>query len=192
MSAPTKPPEVPLAVLHAQLNRTVLSSEDVREARGYFAALATELPEVARRGLMTAAIVAYARPFVGVRSGSAVQEATSQLKVKLQDVFTAEDIGQHHQLLALRQKVVAHTDYGVKPVRRYEGTRHQFSMDLHHFELLDQGVDPVRSARMCSKLEAHCFTQCLGLNEAIVRAVAVSNTPAAPPTIGSESSGEAP
>jgi hypothetical protein len=81
--------------------------------------------------------------------------ARSQLKVKLTAVFTHDEVAQYELLLVLRDEVIAHTDYTRKPVSRFEGTVWGFSMDVHQFELLEQGVDIGMAKRMCEKLEAY-------------------------------------
>jgi hypothetical protein len=163
------PIQTVLSQLKRQLNRVVLSSEDFQEARGYFAESGGSQHQLIQRGLLTAAIVAYVRPFVPART-EASEKMTSQLKVKLREVFTPDEITQHKSLLGLRHEVVAHTGYGLKPVSRFEGTVSHFSVDVHHFDLLEQSVDTGRAARMCEKLQAYCFQQGMALNQLIVQA----------------------
>src|SRR4051812_28275480 len=103
----------------AQLHRARLSSDDFEEASQYIARARKTRDDFLKRALLTAAIVAYARPFTP-NSGGLSRQATSQLKVNLQRLYKPDERALHERLLALRNEVVAHTDYDRKPVRRLQ------------------------------------------------------------------------
>src|SRR5688572_5238373 len=98
----------------AQLNRARLSYDDFEEASQYASKYDPAHDDVLRRSLMTAAIVAYARPFIAIR-GRSNKHATTQLSVSLPRLFTLEEQQLHEHLISLRNEVVAHTDYDRKP-----------------------------------------------------------------------------
>lgn len=107
----------------AQLHRARLSSDDFAEAADYLAVISTAADDVHRRALLTAAVVAYARPFTNNSSGVEVN-ATPQLSVRLSKLFSQQEQQLHDELLALRNEVVAHTEYKRKPVKRIQGERY--------------------------------------------------------------------
>jgi hypothetical protein len=151
----------------AQLNRARLSSDDFEEARACLEALGSCAGDVTRRALISSAIVAYARPFT-VNSGGANSESTPQLSVSLSKVLDPSELELHERLLALRNEVVAHTDFDRKPVQRLQGTATGFTMQGKLFDLLSEQIDYVTFERMCGALKSHCVTDMLNLNGKIV------------------------
>jgi hypothetical protein len=146
-----------------------LSHDDFEEALQYIAKLAGAQDDVLRRALLSAAIVAYARPFSN-NSGGATGSATSQLAVRLNKVLTAEEQRLHETLISLRNEVVAHTDFDRKPVKRLKGTHAGFTMSGKLFDLLAQPIDLSLFQAMCNGLRAHCFHSMMELNKQIVEA----------------------
>jgi hypothetical protein len=129
--------------LNAQLNRTVLSHDDIGEARQCLETLQMLDPAsdaVIRRALLTTAVVAYCRPF---SSNESHVKATSQPSVKLHQVFSAAQRELHEKLMDLRN-AVAHSDYERRPVSRVDGSITGFSYWGANFDLLQQGLDPGR------------------------------------------------
>jgi hypothetical protein len=151
----------------AQLNRTRLSSDDIEEALAYLSKVDPAQDEVVQRGLLTAAIVAYGRPFTN-NSTKPDTEATSQLSVNLKRLFTPNQLAQHEALISLRNEVVAHTEYARKPVKRLEGNQASFTMTGKVFDLLEQNIDMVLFQNMCQTLKGYCFQRLLELNQKIV------------------------
>jgi hypothetical protein len=94
--------------------------------------------------------------------------------VSLRGLFTKEEQQFHEKLLALRNEVVAHTDYDRKPVRRLQGTAAGFTMNGKLFDLLSEQLDLNLFREMCGALKGHCFTTMMELNKKIVE---IENAP---------------
>lgn len=151
----------------AQLNRARLSSDDFAEALDYLSRVSGTQDDVVRRALLTAAIVAYARPFTN-NAKSSTEDATSRLSVSPNKVFVPAELKLHERLMSLRNEVVAHTEYERKPVKRLEGTNAGFTMSGRLFDLLSEPIDTGLFSAMCETLKGHCFNTMMDLNRRIV------------------------
>jgi hypothetical protein len=155
--------------LEAQLYRARLSSDDFTEASEYLSKFSATGDDVVKRGLLTAAIVSYCRPFTK-NDGGAGGAATSQLSVNPAKLFTPGEQELHKTLLSLRREVVAHTGYDRKPVKRLKGSESGFTMSGKLFDLLSETIDLSLFATMCGALKSHCFDTMMDLNRKIVEA----------------------
>jgi hypothetical protein len=158
----------PLDKLNAQFNRVLMSHYDFNEAQEYLREL-QELPSEARvalkRALLTAAVVAYCRPFSGNDNHP---KATSHLAVKFGEWFKPAQIALHEKLLDLRGKAVAHSDYDAKPVARIGSVPIGFAYFSGYRDLLQQDLDIVEWLDMCNRLSAHCLQSASARNRDIV------------------------
>jgi hypothetical protein len=148
----------------AKLNRALISHEDIGEAQQYLRMLEqldSTSDAVMRRALLTAAVVAYSRPFRKSRGGG---KAAHYLPVDLDQWFTPAQLTMHQSVLELRDKAVAHSDYATKPASRIAGNLAGFSFLGTGFDLLQQQLDVAEWLRMCNQLVAHCFQSALGHN----------------------------
>ena len=112
-------------------------------------------------------MVAYARPFTNNSSGVEVN-ATPQLSVRLSKLFSQQEQQLHDELLALRNEVVAHTEYKRKPVKRIQGSATGFSMTVKIFDIVSVPLDMYLWSGMCGALRGHCFQAMMELNSKIV------------------------
>jgi hypothetical protein len=151
-----------------QLLRARLSSDDFKEAGQYLTVIETAEDDVVRRGLLTAAIVAYYRPFTNSDEGSA-GNATSRLSVNIEKLLNQDEQDMHAVLKALRNEVIAHTAYDRKPVERKEGLLSGVTMCGPEFDLLAEKLDLPLFQKMCRVLGGHCFSKILELNSKIVK-----------------------
>jgi hypothetical protein len=163
MSEMTKQADLPR--LNRELNRTILSHDDIGEARQYLQAfqaldLATS-DQVVLRGLLTAAVVAYGRPFSDNRPH---EQANPRPPLKLKHLFSPAQRKLHDKLINLRNEVVAHSDYERRPVTRVSAGLPGFSYWGANFDLLQQGLPIGDWLEMCNRLIAQCFTGALGAN----------------------------
>ena len=163
------PASVAVRKLNAQLSRARIAKWDFEEASSYLMALHGRRIYVIRRALMTAAIVAYCRPFTQNETDSA-SKATPQLSVSLKELFEAKELELHERLLALRHEALAHSSYARKPVGRVEGNTRGFMLSGRPFDIVSQNVDHKLLLAMCAKLELHCENKMSNLNRHIVRA----------------------
>jgi hypothetical protein len=155
---------LPVDTPEAKLNRALISHEDIGEAQQYlqvFEKLDSTSDAVMRRALLTAAVVAYSRPFTRNYGHT---RAARQLDVNLTHWFTAAQLAMHQKVLDLRDTAVAHSDYSAKPASRVTGNLAGFSFWGSRFDLLQQQLDVPEWLRMCNQLVAHCFQSALGHN----------------------------
>ena len=146
----------PLSNDHQQANRHGLAAVDMQEAMAYLDAL-YELEEIdtdnnnsrwfyARRGLLSAAIVAYCRPFLDNESRG---YATARLNLKFEAIRARRAL--HDLLMEKRHTIIAHADWSARPARIVEAkatcVSWQFpepnvweGLDLAEFRLLASGV----------------------------------------------------
>ena len=154
----------PLDTPETKLNRALISHEDIGEAQQYLRLLEQLDPAsdaVVRRALLTAAVVAYSRPFRKSRGGD---KAANYLPVNLDQCFTPAQLAAHQKILDLRDTAVAHSDYAKKPASRVAGNLAGFSFWGARFDLLQQQLNVAEWLTMCNQLVAHCFQSALGHN----------------------------
>jgi hypothetical protein len=156
-----------LQQLLAQLHRARLSSDDFAEASEYLLQFGEVQNDVLKRGLLTASVICYCRPFTASRGGFS-PHATAQLRVSLRKLFTPQERKLHDTLMSLRNEVVAHTAYSRKPVRRLKGSASGFTMSGKLFDLLSERIDTMLFSAMCGVLRGHCFNSMMQLNAQIV------------------------
>ena len=149
--------------LNAQLNRTRLSHDDFEEAGAYLRELEPQQSDVLRRGLLSAAIVAYVRPFTSNDRGSN-GKATPVLAVRPKKILSDTEVALHEKLVLLRNEVVAHSQYDRKPVARVSGTQSGFTMQGKIFDLLAEKIDVALFRVICDAMRYHCFNTMLELN----------------------------
>lgn len=155
--------------LNAQLSRARIAKWDFEEASSYILALHGRRNHVIRRALITAAIVAYCRPFTQNETDSS-SKATKQLSVSLKDLFEPKELELHERILALRHEALAHSSYARKPVGRVEGSMRGFILSGRPFDIVSQNVDHKLLLSMCTKLDLHCENKMSSLNRQLVRA----------------------
>src|SRR5688572_7042976 len=101
--------------LDAQFNRTNISHKDFDEAEKYLTAYDETWPEVVQQALLTAAVIAYARPFRRSETGNA---STPFLPAGAVRALTFKQQELHQSILNLRDQAVAHSDFSKKATRR--------------------------------------------------------------------------
>ena len=105
-----------ISKLTAQFNRTRISLGDFTEAEDYLSANHAEQSTTVKRALLVAAIVAYARPFIGNNGGSD-DRATPLLQARISKIFTTpSELSLHETLISLRHQALAHSQYERKAV----------------------------------------------------------------------------
>lgn len=116
--------------LERQFVRVYISGKDFEQCVEYaaFAEAATE--ETVRRGLITASIISYARPFSANESH---EKAIPKPPVSVDKHLTSEELLLHNRLCNIRNQAVAHSDFGMNPARLVEviGRGHLVSSRLY-------------------------------------------------------------
>ena len=101
---------------YPRVNRLLISRKDIETAIEFAAAAACEdfaKNLTVQRALITAAIIAYVRPF---SRNYDHPEAVGHLEVPL-DSLTEEEHKLHNKLMTIRDKAIAHSDFEMNPVR---------------------------------------------------------------------------
>lgn len=156
-----------------RFNRTALSRRDFHEACEFLKALPSEDSRTIRYALLTAAIIAYARPFSGnERDGNA--EASRHLHIDPSAILNGEQVTLHKHVIRLRNKLVAHAEFVECPVRlldsRPDGMTlsgpyvaangHQYDL-RNYLELLDVAM----FQRIADIVGVHCLNEMYKLKD---------------------------
>jgi hypothetical protein len=100
--------------LDAEFNRWSISKRDFEEAHEYLNAFEPSMDGTIQRALLTAAIVAYGRPF---KNSFGVLKAKASISLP-EGFFNVICIQLHKKLTKLRDSGVAHSDFELKPTGR--------------------------------------------------------------------------
>jgi hypothetical protein len=149
--------------ISAQFARLHISQHDFEEAEEYLDELARQASAVARRALLTAAVIAYARPFTQNESSSG-GKATPQVPGRMLRDFTTSERKLHSRLLDLRSKAVAHSTYASRPIKKVTVMQSGFSVEGSYFDLLSEGLDRTLFQAMSRKLRIACRVEKLELS----------------------------
>ncbi|WP_128003582.1 hypothetical protein [Piscinibacter defluvii] len=142
--------------LRAQIARLILSINDFEEALGYLYAKPAEDAVAIRRALLSAAIVAYARPFTQNEADRSTK-ATSTVALKVKRVLSVEQLQLHNQLLDYRSRAIAHAEHALRPVH-YAPLKHPIYVAGHQvFDVLAQPIDRPLFAANCEALRRAAY-----------------------------------
>jgi hypothetical protein len=160
---------VKVGKIQAQVARYILSSNDFEEALSYLYARPPEDNVVIRRALLTAAIIAYARPFTNNEKGSSA-EATATVSLKLNNILSKDELAQHKDLIEMRNLAIAHSTSELRPVVYNPLDPPTYLVGHHVFDPLTQAIDHTLFASACKKLRSACFASMSELNTQIRKA----------------------
>ena len=135
--------------LNAQFNRVSISLQDFREAHEYMEAWDSQYPTPVRRSLLTAAIIAYSRPFL---DSMGQEQSTPKVTLSVPSL-TEPQKELHKQIVALRKEAIGHSDFNRKPTKRIRsqstGNSGGFTIRGHHFDVLDEGISIEHFLQLC-------------------------------------------
>lgn len=155
------------ANLNAEFNRWTISSHDFDEAHDYLKVISQfDNQPVVQRALLSAAIIAYCRPFM--RSDGQPDAAA---KISLPSgFFDAERMAIHDKVIYLRNRGVAHSDFAIKPTSRVptmvSGGVLTWSKP---FDPLSEGIKFSVFQEMAWRLHVQCSTEMLHLEKVLAR-----------------------
>ena len=149
-----------------QFNRVSISKSDFAEAREYLEELNDNLSTIVQRGLITAAIVAYSRPFTKNRPGKE-QKATNTLQSSMTKILNQKEKELHRKILTLRHEGIAHSDFDRKPTSRVPFEGSGVLIRSKPFDLLSEGIDISMFKAMAESMESYCVTRLIELNRSI-------------------------
>lgn len=152
---PHMPDQALVAKLRAQLARYHLSSNDFEEALSYLYAHPADDAVVIRRALLTAAIVAYARPFSQNEPGTSAA-ATSTVALKPRKLLSADQSALHQRLLEMRNQAIAHSQSDARPVYHVALQPPALLVGHQAFDPLSMSIDRPLFASLCETLHSEC------------------------------------
>ena len=152
--------------LRAQFRRFHLSERDFKEADEYLISAQQRHSLVVRRALLTAATIAYSRPFTKNEQGDEVW-ATSKIALKLSKILTDTEHGLHEQLLNIRNKALAHSEFSLRPHDLRITSEHGYAVSGTHFDIVDECMDTNTFQVICRKLASASQSKKSELSRAI-------------------------
>jgi hypothetical protein len=147
--------------IELQFNRASLSDDDTCEAHQYLEAYTETDQAIIKRGLMIAAIVAYSRPFLK-SDGSG---ATQKVSLKLEKDLSPDEYVLHNKVINLRNRVAAHTDYDLRPVKRIPSTSTGFGVSFVPIEQVLEELDHMAFKNLAYKTMILCKKKVRALHE---------------------------
>jgi hypothetical protein len=148
-------PDAPPRTLRRQFSRLHISQHDLAEAEEYFAACSSERTEIIQRALLTAGIIAYARPFTQ-NEREPDTDATPSISTSILTELEPEEKSLHDRVVSLRHQAVAHSSYETRPIQNVEIQEHGFSVESTYFDVNTEGLDHQTLSRMAGKLKLAC------------------------------------
>jgi hypothetical protein len=162
-----------LESLHARINRSLISEEDFVEAENYAKRIDSAGDLEAKKGLIIATIICYGRPF-SMNERKSISEAVPRIELDPHEALSEKERALHDLLVALRNKVVAHSEYQMNPVSWSSGTETGFSFQSARFNLVDAGIIPRELEELCRKRKKQCMDLSFQLN---LKLAALKNAP---------------
>lgn len=150
--------------LESDFNRVNLSSKDFEEAHQYLSGYSPDLSLVLQRALLTAAVIAYARPFTknrGHRDGL----ATARLPIAVADVLDHDKRALHNRIIDLRDRGIAHSDYSLKPTRRVARQDTAIMTWSKPFDILSELIDVQAFRDLAWAMHCHCVNAIFALGK---------------------------
>jgi hypothetical protein len=134
-----------------QFTRAYISIKDLAQCASYLDVFEKVTDPIVRRGLFTAAVIAYARPFSENKSHRlAAPKAPISLKR-----LTSDQRILHARLCDIRNKAIAHSDYELNPSELLEFYNTGFLVESRFYEPLNEQID-VKSFQ--ALVQAICYT----------------------------------
>lgn len=163
--------------LDAEFNRWSISKHDFEEAHEYLEAFDPSMNGTIQRALLSAAIVAYGRPF---KRNDKNPKANRYISLP-EDRLDAASVQLHKKLLELRDRGIAHSDFDLKPTARVARTDVGMMTWSKPFNPLSEGINIELFKTLAWRLQHHCWDEMFRLNNQLNGAPAPDNQ-VIPPT----------
>ena len=157
--------------LERQFERLTISTRDFAEAREYLDEYDPAADSIIQRALISAAVIAYARPF-SVNKRGTDQRSAETVKLKLRQIFSAEQLAFHEKVIAVRNEAIAHSDFERKATRRIPPTARTSGMrslgfltSSKLFDVLSEITDVAAFKDMTIRLWHECLSRQSQLNQ---------------------------
>ena len=156
--------------LEQQFDRLSIWTRDFEEARDYLERYDPKADMVIQRALISAAIIAYARPFSVNKRGTEKRVAET-VRLKLGDVLNTEQKVFHEKIISVRNEAVAHSDFERKQTRRVPATARTptgvrgFLTWSRPFDVLSEITDIEMFVEMVKLLWHECHDRRMQINQ---------------------------
>jgi hypothetical protein len=152
--------------LQAQFSRVRMSEDDFAEAKSYLALYdAAQLPDI-RRALLTAAVVAYSRPFKNNDNGGG--RTSPHVPINPAKVLQPKEATLHQQIIRLRDSAVAHSLFETRGMVRTGGAYNGHTCAGRVFDILILESEQKRFLDMATLMWRHSIERLSQLNAKIV------------------------
>lgn len=165
--------------LNAEFNRWSISSHDFEDAHEYLKAIDPSIDGTIQRALLSAAIVAYGRPFKRNDTNPKAHRCISLPA----DLFDATSLGLHDKIIGLRDRGIAHSDFDLKPTARVQRNDSGVMTWSKPFNPLSEGISIESFRVMAWRLHMHCVSEMFRLNNQL-NGAPESATQSTPPPEG--------
>jgi hypothetical protein len=164
-------------MLDAEFNRWSISKHDFDEAHDYLKAFDPSMDGIVQRALLSAAIVAYGRPF---KRNDTNPKAARSISIP-DEFFNDEQKALHDKVIGLRDRGIAHSDFDLKPTARVPRNDTGVMTWSKPFNPLSEGINIASFRDIAWRLHMHCFDEMSRLNNQMNGAPAPSIQSSPPP-----------
>ena len=146
--------------LNAEFNRWSISKHDFEEAHDYLKAFNPSMDGTIQRALLSAAIIAYGRPF---KRNDKNPKADRYIELPANLLDTAGH-QLHTKIIELRDRGIAHSDFDLKPTSRVQRNDVGVMTWSKIFNPLSAGISVAKFQEMSWLLSMHCINEMSRLN----------------------------
>lgn len=153
------------------INRSKISFDDFKECLAFLRALnepdidGSPFSRTKKRALLIAAVVAYARPFTANRKGFRNNTAPSLERSAIETL--SEDMRVlHEKLIALRNRVVAHSDADAKPTSYRPGVNGPIFWGRAP-DIIEEGIEVEKFSALAERMKRWCLGRFTCLDDQI-------------------------
>lgn len=165
--------------LEAEFNRWSISKHDFDEAHEYLKTFDANTDAIVQRALLSAAIVAYGRPF---KRSDGYPKADKFITLP-DGFFDAASLQLHDRIISLRDRGIAHSDFDTKPTARVPIKGAGFMTWSKPFNPLSEGLNIKAFEDLSWRLSMHCWTEMSRLDNQMKGAPPPAS-PVVPPSEG--------
>lgn len=156
---------------NASFERLTISTRDFAEALEYLNKYDPAADFILQRALISAAVIAYARPFSVNKRGTGVRSAET-VQLKLRQILSVEQLYFHKKVIAVRNEAIAHSDFERKATRRIPPTARTrgmrsfgFLTASKMFDILSEIADVAAFRELIIRLQHECLSKKSQLNQ---------------------------
>jgi hypothetical protein len=155
-----------LEEMTSRLLRYVLSAGDFSEAASYIGSIKRCRARVTIKGLLTAAVVTYCRPFTQNDTSEVIGLISTVPTKPLRPVLEKYS-SLHEKLITIRNKGIAHTSQQWRPYSYRQNERGASAICGLHYDVLSEGIALEEFEVLCTELKRACEVQVHRIDSAI-------------------------